>query len=53
MNQDLSMNRAQRLNYLIETVKADRLSMVLVKLNQWILIKLLQEKHTTEELKFL
>jgi hypothetical protein len=35
-------------------IKADRLNSTgLVKLNQLILTKLLQEKHTTEELKFL
>jgi hypothetical protein len=44
-----------KINYLIENgIKADRLNSTgLVKLNQWTLTKLLQEKHTTEELKFL
>jgi outer membrane protein OmpA-like peptidoglycan-associated protein len=55
MNQTLSENRAAALkNHLIENgIKADRLNSTgLVKLNQLILTKLLQEKHTTEE-KFL
>jgi hypothetical protein len=53
-NQTLSENRAA-LKHLIENgIKADRLNSTgLVKLNQLILTKLLQGKHTTEELKFL
>jgi hypothetical protein len=55
MNKLYLKTELQRLkNYLIENgIKADRLILlVLVKLNQWTLTKLLQEKHTTEELKF-
>jgi hypothetical protein len=55
MNQTLSENRGSAENHLIENgIKADRLNSTgLVKLNQLILTKLLQGKHTTEELKFL
>jgi hypothetical protein len=48
------MNRAHvKIILLKNGIKADRLSIQALKLNQWILTKLLQEKHTTEELKFL